>query len=249
MALMPYAYMPKVIVFSLGVNKLHMPKRGASVKILLADDHPLFREGVRQVLNQMDEHTEIIDAQDFPTLFIQAQVNPDLDLALIDLNMPGMPAHYGIVEFRQRFPDLPLVILSASESRQDISRALDAGALGYVLKSSPSKVILHALKMVLSGGIYIPAILNEPTPAAQSDTVFQTDKSSVALTTRQMEVLTCLLQGMPNKTIARNLDLTEGTVKIHLAAIFRALGVNNRTEAVIAARQVGLDHGPRDSGF
>jgi DNA-binding NarL/FixJ family response regulator len=196
----------------------------------------------------MDEDTEIIDAQDFPTLFIQAQVNPDLDLALIDLNMPGMPAHYGILEFRQRFPDLPLVILSASESKQDISQALDAGALGYVLKSSPSKVILHALKLVLSGGIYIPAILNESSPNIQPNAALQTNKSSIALTTRQMEVLSCLLQGMPNKTIARSLELTEGTVKIHLAAIFRALGVNNRTEAVITARQVGLDSGLRNSG-
>jgi DNA-binding NarL/FixJ family response regulator len=218
------------------------------MKILLADDHPLFREGVKQVLSQMDEDTEIIDAQDFPTLFIQAQVNPDLDLALIDLNMPGMPAHYGILEFRQRFPDLPLVILSASESKQDISQALDAGALGYVLKSSPSKVILHALKLVLSGGIYIPAILNESSPNIQPNAALQTNKSSIALTTRQMEVLSCLLQGMPNKTIARSLELTEGTVKIHLAAIFRALGVNNRTEAVITARQVGLDSGLRNSG-
>jgi DNA-binding NarL/FixJ family response regulator len=217
------------------------------MKILLADDHPLFREGVKQVLSQMDEHTEIIDAQDFPTLFIQAQVNPDLDLALIDLNMPGMTAHYGILEFRQRFPDLPLVILSASESKQDISQALDAGALGYVLKSSPSTVILHALKLVLSGGIYIPAILNESSPNIQPNAALQINKSSIALTTRQMEVLNCLLQGMPNKTIARSLELTEGTVKIHLAAIFRALGVNNRTEAVITARQVGLDNGLRNS--
>ncbi|MGA7178340.1 MAG: response regulator transcription factor [Thiobacillaceae bacterium] len=218
------------------------------MKILLADDHPLFREGVKQVLCQLDEHTQIIDAQDFPSLFMQAQVNPDLDLALVDLNMPGMPGHSGILEFRQRFPDLPLVILSASESRQDIAQAIDVGALGYVLKSSPSSVILHALQLVLSGGIYVPAILGDSSPGIQRNSALLTNRPSISLTTRQMEVLNCLLQGMPNKTIARSLELTEGTVKIHLAAIFRALRVNNRTEAVIAARQAGLDSELRNTG-
>jgi DNA-binding NarL/FixJ family response regulator len=211
------------------------------MKILLADDHPLFREGVKQVLCQLDEHTEIVDAQDYPTLFIQAQIHPDLDLALIDLNMPGMSARHGILEFRHRFPDLPLVILSASESLQDIEQAIEAGALGYVLKSSPSSVILHALQLVLAGGMYLPPMMAEPPPVEATHTLFQTNKPGIALTTRQTEVLHCLLKGMPNKIIARNLNFSEGTVKIHLAAIFRALGVNNRTEAVIAARRVGLE--------
>lgn len=210
------------------------------MKILLADDHPLFREGVKQVLDELEEHIEIFDAQDYPGLFVQAQVNPDLDLALIDLNMPGMPAHYGIREFRHRFPELPLVILSASESHSDIEHALKAGALGYVLKSSPSSTILHALKLVLAGGIYVPALISGPGQDRQPLIMTTPGKSGIFLTTRQIEVLRCLLQGMPNKAIAKMLDLTEGTVKIHLAAIYRAFKVSNRTEAVIAARQAGF---------
>jgi DNA-binding NarL/FixJ family response regulator len=217
------------------------------MKILLADDHPLFREGVKQVLAQLGEPT-IVDAQDYPSLFAQAQIHPDLDLALIDLNMPGMPGHHGILEFRHRFPDVPLVILSASESLQDIEKTLDAGALGYVLKSSPSPVILHALQQVLSGGIYIPALISESGPLGGLSTTTAATRLAVPLTTRQMQVLHGLLQGLPNKSIARKLNLTEGTVKIHVAAIFRALEVNNRTEAVIAARKIGLDAATSDFG-
>jgi DNA-binding NarL/FixJ family response regulator len=213
------------------------------MKILLADDHPLFREGVKQVLSRLGEQATIVDAQDYPSLFVQARINPDLDLALIDLNMPGLPGHQGIREFRHRFPDVPLVILSASESLQDIEQSLNAGALGYVLKSSPSSVILHALQRVLSGGLYLPDPISESGPGVRLRPASSAPRPEVALTTRQMEVLRGLLRGLSNKSIARRLSLTEGTVKIHVAAIFRALDVNNRTEAVIAARQFGLDAG------
>ncbi|HYP67693.1 MAG TPA: response regulator transcription factor [Thiobacillaceae bacterium] len=213
------------------------------MKILLADDHPLFREGVKQVLCQLGAQATIVDAHDYPSLFVQAGIHPDLDLALIDLNMPGSPGHQGIREFRRRFPDIPLVILSASESVQDIEQSLNAGALGYVLKSSSSSVILQALQRVLSGGIYMPDLINQSGPDVRLSPAPSASQPDVALTTRQMEVLRGLLQGLPNKSIARRLDLTEGTVKIHVAAIFRALNVNNRTEAVIAARQFGLDSG------
>jgi DNA-binding NarL/FixJ family response regulator len=217
------------------------------MKILLADDHPLFREGVKQVLDKLDAGTQILDAPDYPELFAQASAHPDLDLALVDLNMPGMPARSGIVEFRQRFPDLPLVVLSASESPRDVEECLNAGALGYIPKSSPSGLILHALNTVLSGSIFIPDLEHRSAqdPGFRGgDKITKPDKS---LTTRQMEVLRCLLRGMPNKAIAKSLDLTEGTVKIHLAAIFRVLHVSNRTEAVIAARKAGFDDSPHIS--
>ena len=220
---------------------LHQRLGDDAMKILLADDHPLFREGVKQVLCQLGEQTTIVDAHDYPSLFVQARINPDLDLALIDLNMPGLPGHQGIRQFRHRFPDVPLVILSASESLQDMEQSLNAGALGYVLKTSPSSVILHALQRVLSGGIFVPDPCNETGTGARLQCAPSAPRPDVTLTTRQMEVLRGLLQGLPNKSIARRLELTEGTVKIHVAAIFRALDVNNRTEAVIAARQFGLD--------
>jgi DNA-binding NarL/FixJ family response regulator len=211
------------------------------MKILLADDHPLFREGVKHVLMQLGERVGIVDAHDYPSLFAQAAAHPDLDLVLADLYMPGMGGHEGIAEFRNQFPDTPLVIMTASESRADARRALASGALGYVLKSSPSHVMLDALIRVLDGGIYVPLIMEGDEQTDDPISVMPLSKQGIRLTTRQLEVLKLLLQGKPNKIIARELDLSEGTVKIHVAAIFRALGVTNRTEAAVAAQRFDLD--------
>jgi DNA-binding NarL/FixJ family response regulator len=206
------------------------------MRILLADDHPLFREGVRHVLAQLDSHVEIIDAHDYPSLFSVAKHHADLDLALVDLNMPGMDAHEAVIRFRSEFPGVPLVILSATETRADIQRTLKAGALGYIQKSSPSRVILDALHQVLAGDIYVPPALERAFSASAAS------PSPVPphLTSRQLEVLKLLIQGKTNKTIGQRLGLSEGTVKIHMAAIFRALNVRNRTEATVAARNLGL---------
>jgi DNA-binding NarL/FixJ family response regulator len=206
------------------------------MNILLADDHPLFREGVRHVLAQLDKQVIIHDAHDYPTLFNVAAAHPDLDLALVDLNMPGMGSHDAILRFRDEFPDIPLVILSATESRADIQRTLNAGALGFIQKSSPSRVMLEALHQVLGGDIYIPPALTDSLEAHPD----QASSILPHLTCRQLEVLKLLIQGKTNKTIGQKLGLSEGTVKIHMAAIFRALNVSNRTEATIAARNLGL---------
>ncbi len=211
------------------------------MKILLADDHPLFREGVKHVLMLLGEEVEIVDAHDYPTLFAEAAANPDLDLVLADLYMPGMGGHEGIAEFRDQFPDTPLVIMTASESRADARRALASGALGYVMKSSPSQEMLDALIRVLDGGIYIPPLLEGDEQSDGPFSLMPLSSQGIRLTHRQLEVFKLLLQGKTNKTIARELDLSEGTVKIHVAAIFKALGVSNRTEAAIAAQRFGLD--------
>jgi DNA-binding NarL/FixJ family response regulator len=206
------------------------------MKILLADDHPLFREGVRHVLAQLDGRVEILDAHDYPSVFAVAARHPDLDLALVDLNMPGMAGREAVTRFRSQFPEIPLVILSAIEDRADIQRILQAGALGYIQKSSPSQDILDALRRILDGHIYLPPALANGFPA-------EADRPSAAfphLTSRQYAVLRLLVRGKTNKTIGLQLGLSEGTVKIHMAAIFRALNVSNRTEATIAARELGL---------
>jgi DNA-binding NarL/FixJ family response regulator len=212
------------------------------MKILFADDHPLMREGVRHVLIQIEAEVEIVDAYDWPSLFAAAAAHADVDLALVDLNMPGSPGLAGIVAFRARHPEVPLVVLSASESARDIQAVLDAGALGYIPKASPQAVMLNALQLVLAGGVYVPPLLLDAAPGLHASQV--ADFSALAqtgLTTRQTEVLRLLLKGSPNKVIARTLDLTEGTVKLHVAAIFRALNVNNRTEAVLAVQRLGID--------
>jgi DNA-binding NarL/FixJ family response regulator len=157
--------------------------------------------------------------------------------------MPGFTGVQGVTEFRTRFPEIPLVVLSASESHYDIKRVLDAGALGFITKSSSPAVMVSALQLVLAGGIYVPPLIVEPDSGlhGQQDTAAFAALRHTGLTTRQMEVLRLLVQGNQNKVIARALDLSEGTVKIHVAAIFRALNVNNRTEAVLAAQRLGIN--------
>jgi DNA-binding NarL/FixJ family response regulator len=204
------------------------------VKVLLADDHPLFREGVKPVLQKLDPGLEIIEAIDYPSAFATMHQVREVDLALIDLYMPGMSGVEGVIRFRAAFPGIPLVVLSASELAEDIQRLLAAGALGYVTKSSPSEVILGALRLVLAGGVYVPpSLLEHHLPE------HETARAS-PLTSRQLEVLRELVKGQSNKQIATALEVTEGTVKIHLAAIFRILKVNNRTEAVLVAQKMGL---------
>lgn len=207
------------------------------MRVLLADDHPLFREGVKPVLHKLDPRLQIIEAIDYPTAFSAMHQAGEVDLALIDLYMPGMSGVEGVIRFRAAFPDIPLVVLSASELAEDIHRLLSAGALGYITKSSPSEVILGALRLVLAGGVYIPpSLLNHSSGGIEQDS-----SRPAPLTSRQVEVLRELVKGQSNKQIATALDVTEGTVKIHLAAIFRILKVNNRTEAVLVAQKMGLN--------
>lgn len=207
------------------------------MKILLADDHPLFREGVKPVLRKLDAHLEIIEARDYPSTFEATHHAGDLDLALIDLCMPGMPGVEGVIRYRATFPNIPVVVVSASEQLDDIQKLLGVGALGYICKSSPSEVILGALRLVLAGGVYLPPSLLEPE---LEDAVAQGLSRNTTLTQRQIQVLRQLADGKTNKQIATTLKVTEGTIKIHMAAIFRILKVNNRTEALLVAQKMGL---------
>ncbi|MCA1979877.1 MAG: response regulator transcription factor [Thiobacillus sp.] len=208
------------------------------MKTLLADDHPLMREGVRQVLAQLEPGIEIVDAHDYPSLFAQTALHADLDLALVDLNMPGLVGLQGITQFRHRFPDIPLVVLSASESPHDIRSALEAGALGYISKSAPTETMLAALRQVLAGDLYVPDCLAEHADAADTPATDVNATALAGLTARQREVARLLGHGFTNKAIGSMLGMTETTVKVHVTAIFRALGVGNRTEAVVAMQRM-----------
>jgi DNA-binding NarL/FixJ family response regulator len=208
------------------------------MKILLADDHPLFREGVKPVLLKLDRRVTLIEADDYPSAFAAMHKAREVDLALLDLYMPGMSGLEGVARFRAAFPDIPVVVLSASDQVEDIQKLLAAGALGYITKSSPSEVILDALRQVLAGGVYAPPELlghsGAETPAQPRN------NHTNALTARQFEVLRELAKGHSNRQIGDCLQLAEGTVKLHVAAIFRLLKVNNRTEAVLVAQKMGV---------
>lgn len=217
------------------------------MKLLLADDHPLFREGIKPLLRKLDAVVEVIEAQDYPSAFAAMRAAGEVDLALIDLYMPGMRGREGIAQFRAAYPDVPLVILSASEQPDDIQHLLDAGALGYITKSSPGEVIMNALRLVLSGGLYIPPRLlgGQATADVDGETG---DGAAIALTERQRAVLQQLALGKSNRQIAAALHVTEGTVKVHLAGIFRVLKVSSRTEALLAAQRLGLIAAAGDTG-
>lgn len=209
------------------------------MKTLLADDHPLMREGLRQMLSQLEPSVEIIDAHDYPSLFVKTALHADLDLALVDLNMPGFVGMQGITQYRNRFPDIPLVVLSASESPNDIRSALEAGALGYIPKAASTALMLTALRQVLAGSLYVPPCLGDSP--ADRHTVGLADFSALqhsGLTARQLEVARLLALGCANKAIAGMLAMSEGTVKVHIAAIFRTFGATNRTEAVLAIQRL-----------
>jgi len=210
------------------------------MRILLADDHPLFREGVKPVLLKLEKRVTLIEADDYPSAFAAMRRAREVDLALLDLYMPGMSGLEGVARFRAAFPDIPLVVLSASEEVADIKKLLATGALGYITKASPSEVILAALQHVLAGGVYVPpSLLELPAPEAAP----QPSNQHHALTERQLEVMRELAKGLSNRQIGDMLQVTEGTVKIHVAAIFKLLKVSNRTEAVLVIQKMALRKG------
>jgi DNA-binding NarL/FixJ family response regulator len=205
------------------------------MRILTADDHTLFREGLRLVLGQLEEGATVLEAGSLEQALEAARSQPDLDLALLDLNMPGMQGAAGVRRFRQQFPDVPVVVVSASDSSGEVERLIAAGAAGFICKTSSSQVMLSALRLVLSGGVYLPPEILQRGAVMDKD-----GTGDPALTERQIVVLRLLAEGKPNKVIADELNLSEGTVKIHLNAIFRTLNVRNRTEAVLAAQRLSI---------
>jgi DNA-binding NarL/FixJ family response regulator len=211
------------------------------VKILLADDHALFREGIRLVLLRLGPDTTVLEADNYNALLELASRHGDADLALVDLDMPGVEPFEALQEVLSRFPTLPLVVLTASENPQHMRRVFDLGAMGYIPKKESSDVMLSAIHLVTAGGVYIPRLMMKLASApAPSNTRTTNARATTGLTPRQLDVLGKLVCGKSNKEIGRELGLTEATVKTHIAAIFRSLGVANRTQAVLVAEKMGL---------
>lgn len=207
------------------------------MQILIIDDHSLFRDGVSLVLNQLNAQVNILHAADYDHAFEQLADTSVVDLVLLDLNLPGRDGFAVLDTLRRRFPLLPVVIVSASNQRKDVQRALQCGAMGYIPKESNAQVMLSALHLVLAGGIYMP-------PGLMHEEVTQhaiPARKTCGLTDRQYEVLLLLVEGDSNKEIARQLGLAEPTIKMHVTAILKALGASNRTQAVRKAEQLGIN--------
>ncbi len=211
------------------------------MKVLIADDHALFREGVRMVLeNLSDEAVEAIEASDFTQALSAVRADPGIDVALIDLGMPGMDGFSAIGSIRRTAPDVYLVVVSASEDPQTVRRALDAGAHGYISKSRGSASMMEGIRSVLEGDTFVSPHLTVPDSAQAPVGDLDADRLRDLLTPRQRDVLAMLRQGKSNKEIARDLSLAEITVKLHVTAILRSLGCENRTQAAILAAKTGM---------
>lgn len=213
-----------------GRDGVHVAASRPSRRVLLADDHEMVRMAMRAALAPLGPGLEWIEAEDAASAEARLAEQPPPELALLDLNMPGSQGAEWIAHLRRTWPDVRLVVVSAQEDPGLVRELIALGVAGYIPKSDRAEVILQAVRLVLSGGSYAPLRLLDGAgarPAARDE----------ALTPRQHEVLECLARGLPNKLIARQLGLTEGTVKVHLMAIFRALDARNRTEAVLAAQR------------
>ncbi|PWC56405.1 response regulator transcription factor [Azospirillum sp. TSO22-1] len=214
------------------------------MRILIGDDHVLFREGLRRLLEQLKEGSVFVEASNFDEMLEICGGGETFDLILTDLRMPGWPGFSGIEALREKQPQGKVVVVSASEAHHDVRDALEHGAAGYIPKSSSVKIMLSALDLIFSGGVYVPpTVLREGTAAdaggeARAGAMPPADPAlEQLLTQRQREVLERLREGKSNKQIAHELGLSEGTVKIHMTAIFKSLGVRNRTQAAMAFPQ------------
>jgi DNA-binding NarL/FixJ family response regulator len=225
------------------------------MKILLADDHALIRSGLRSELKELDSVIDFVEAWDAASLRRMFEAHPDIDLALVDLTMPGMSGARSIDALRRDYPAVPLIVLSAVDAAAEVQAVLRAGAAGFIPKAGMSKVMLQAIRLVLAGGQYLPPQLmrmltgNEVEPAVVEPSTARAVEPGRGVNTgrlgllspRQREVFALLAQGLSNKSIARQLDVTEGTVKSHVATIFDVLNVHNRVSAVAEARRLSED--------
>lgn len=207
-----------------------------ALQVLIADDHELFRSGLKQLVVDSLGAEHVREADSLDTA-IEALTNDGAgDLILVDLRMPGMNGAESLAALRDGFPSAKIAVVSAWEERADILAALGAGVNGYIPKSLPSSEITAALRSILDGRIFVPAAIGKREPGAGAGGAENGMLAQDKLTLRQKEVLNELLKGQASKEIARTLDIAEGTVKIHLAAIYRALGVRTRAEAIAKFR-------------
>lgn len=202
---------------------------------------------MHHVLGGLDQAMVVLEAADCECALRLAGEHADLDLILLDLGLPGKGGMDVLVMLREQHPAVPVVVLSATNDRDTVVEALDRGAMGFIPKSSPNEVMLGALRLVFSGGVYLPpevfipdrsaAVPDMATMAADMPPMTVAD---LGITERQLQVLALMVQGKPNKLICRELGLAESTVKIHVTALLKALNVSNRTQAVIAVGRMGI---------
>jgi DNA-binding NarL/FixJ family response regulator len=217
------------------------------LKILIIEDHALVREGLVRLLARLESGVVLRDCADFDSALAVLEGEDEVDLILLDLALPGIDGFVGLDILRRQFPALPVVVVSAFDDAPTITRVMNLGASGFIPKSFSGEALLAALHEVLAGNIFRPdgtgkaARLDDLAPLPPAGKGVQ--PGEVGLTERQAQVLALLVRGLSNREIGDTLELSEGTVKIHVTAIFKALGVASRTQALVAVARYGIDFG------
>ncbi len=215
-------------------------------KFLVADDHPLFRDALIAVIRSRYEECDILQSEDITHALDLAATHTDLDLILLDLNMPGMAGLKGLLELRNQSPTIPVAIISAETNKQIILQTIAYGAVGFIAKSAPREKMREAFEQILEGHVYLPADIiraeggQDSSHRRQDEPNFSPEMLHT-LTRRQLLVLESMAQGAANKQIAYNLNISETTVKSHVSAILKKLGVHNRIQAVVGVTNIDFD--------
>jgi len=207
--------------------------------VIVADDHPLFRTAIKEAMRASHGETTFLEANSFETLQELVDINPDVDLVLLDLHMPGISGFAGLVYLCKCYPSIPVVIISANEDPVVIQRALDHGAAGFIPKSSNIQTITKAINDILMGEIWAPVSEQQNLPGRNVSELVLAERMA-QLTPQQFKVLMMVSQGLLNKQIAYDLGISEATVKAHVTAIMNKLEVSNRTQAVLAASKLDV---------
>lgn len=220
-------------------------KAGKNMKILVVDDHALFRQGLAMLLSELYPDSEILEAASSAAALETAEQNPDIRLVLLDLKLEDGSGFETLEKLSSDLVNAAVAIVSASEDSRNISRSYKAGAKGYIVKSSTSEVLRHALPLILSGETYIPShavslLMGGGSGGTESSAAHTGVTGAPSLTPRQQEILLLMAQGLQNRDIASSLGMLEGTVKVHVKSILQKLGVNNRTHAVVTGIRLGL---------
>ncbi|MGS2718187.1 response regulator [Eionea flava] len=207
--------------------------------IHIADDHPLFRSALLTVVHQHFSDVKISESSDVDSTLQALHGNADIDLLLLDLHMPGSEDLYGLITIREKHPSVPVVVVSASEDKETINRAMGHGASGYITKSLSAETLHEAIKAVSEGEQWLPPLVKHQIVPISTEEKSLAVKMST-LTPQQYRVLCYIKEGWLNKQIGFEMGITEATVKAHITAIFRKLGVSNRTQAVIELSKIAL---------
>jgi DNA-binding NarL/FixJ family response regulator len=210
-------------------------------KILIADDHPLFREAIHNVISDGFPGSEVMETADLDSALVLTQEHNDLDLILLDLNMPGMHGLNGLINLRNEAPTIPVVIVSAEQDKQVVLQAITYGAVGFITKSSPRVQMTEAIQQILNGNVYLPPDIIRTQKCGtrrMNDAPSFPPELLQALTRKQLLVLERMTKGESNKQIAYTLEIAETTVKAHVSAILRKLNVHNRVQAILSAGDI-----------